>query len=343
MKWTASILHAGSSLSVTDSLIQLHSAGSKAVGWLRNVAGDAPTYPVLVAIEHFLDVCIGKPDVWYKDYKPYVGMLLWVGMWKRVMSARGGEEEFGIKFIFTLGVNLLVLVLVQQNGAWGLLTAGLGLALQSYLGFAIADSFPEQVLSEFSAGSMYCDLSRSLLQTTTVFMGQTCFVFCYVSYLFNNVDPTKLNLAFWFMAFIGLQMAAFFNRGADSLLGEPWDHETWYNLTQQADTSHFSYVHPKTGKTMGPFKRPRLIMQLRGIMGFVMNTVARDFVAFTIPIFLAHFSSPLDFVVYSIGVNFITTLDDMTPKLYSIELESDSEDPSLRKGMTRAYTDNGLW
>jgi len=254
------------------------------------------------------------------------------------MMSRGEEDSFGNKFIFTFGLDLLVLLSVQTYGGWGLAIAGLLIVVQSYA-VAIVDPQPTiEPPEEFHAGSMYNDISRSLLHTVVVFFGQFCFVFCYCSYLFNNLDATKLNYTFWMMAFIGLQMAAFFNRGQDSLLGEPWDHKQWYTLQEAAHRIEFTYKEEKSGKTLGPFRRPRLVMHLRGFMGFVMNTVARDFVAFTIPIFLSHFSSPLDFVVYSIGVNFITTLDDMTPKVYTIHVKDENE-----HGFAGARTDVGLW
>ena len=49
----------------------------------------------------------------------------------------------------------------------------------------------------------------------------------------------------------------------------------------------------------------------RGFFGFVVNTMFRDILAFTIPILLCKFTDPLNFVVYCVGVNFIVTIDDM--------------------------------
>jgi len=298
-----------------------------------------PTYPLLRGCDRLLGPVFDAPSVAYYDWKLWVGLACWVSTWKAVMKQRGGEDGFGEKFIFTFGLNLIMLFLLQQYEGIGVFFAGCVILMQSMLGLYLTLVCSSRLYNSrsmaikhecaFKASSLYQDVQRSLFQTIVVFAGQLFMAYCYGSYLFNNLDPHKFSYTFWLMAFIGLQMAAFFNRGADSLLGECWDYPQWWAISDQAPDVEFWYLHPKTGKRVGPFTKPWLIMHLRGMMGFIMDSVVRDFIAFTVPVLLMHFQSPLDFVVYSVGVNFITRMDDMTTKEYTLE-ERDTE-PTTRR------------
>lgn len=58
-----------------------------------------------------------------------------------------------------------------------------------------------------------------------------------------------------------------------------------------------------------------------------MNSVLRGYLAFTVPLLLIHFSDPLDFIVYAVGVNFISQIDNITPKRYTIETLDETRVP----------------
>lgn len=54
----------------------------------------------------------------------------------------------------------------------------------------------------------------------------------------------------------------------------------------------------------------RMSWLLRCFFGFTVNLLLRDFIAYSVPILLMHFHSPLNCVIYSVAINFIVTLDD---------------------------------
>jgi len=64
----------------------------------------------------------------------------------------------------------------------------------------------------------------------------------------------------------------------------------------------------------------RVDLFMRGILGFWVNAICREIMAYTIPLMLMGFEQPMDFVVYCVGVNFICTLDDMKDKTFQLSM-----------------------
>jgi len=56
----------------------------------------------------------------------------------------------------------------------------------------------------------------------------------------------------------------------------------------------------------------RLSLEIRAVLGFVVNTVYRDLIAFLTPIVLMQSNNAMDFVQNCFAVSYITTLDDLS-------------------------------
>lgn len=183
----------------------------------------------------------------------------------------------------------------------------------------------------FNAQSLYQDVSAPLIQIVFIFVGQIFLVTFYINDLYIRIDRDSISFIFWLAAFFCMQMSAFFNRGADSYLGMPWPTAEWHNIIMQADSINFSCIsfHDKTPQP--PFMSRRSELVLRGIFGFMVNCIFRDILAFTIPILLCHLKTPMDFVVYCVGANFLVTMDDMEAKNFDVSAhEEEEEEPPVR-------------
>jgi hypothetical protein len=169
----------------------------------------------------------------------------------------------------------------------------------------------------FTATSIYQDISLPFLQVCTVFAGQMCLIFFYLSSIFNTLCADTMSYVFWLASFFCLQMAAFFNRGSDSLLGTVWNTSEWTDVIRHAQDAEFWALH--FGGVKKPVSATWTQLVFRGLFGFIVNNVFREVLAFTVPILLSSFSNPLDFVVYCVGVNFIVTIDDMSEKKFEVD------------------------
>jgi len=253
--------------------------------------------------------------VWYADWKLWVGLFAWGATWAKWLKF-GYSASYYWKFLYTFGLNFLVLHAIQYHERQGLGAAMLILIAQcagtTYLWWKNEDVLKRK---GFTATSLYQDISTPFLQATTVFAGQMCLILFYLSAIFNTLKPETMSFVFWSASFICLQMSAFFNRGGDSLLGATWKTSEWTSVIMHA--SDVQFLSPNFQGIKAPIEgvhRNELIM--RGLYGFTVNNVFRDILAFTVPILLSQFAKPLDFVVYCVGVNFIVTIDDMNPKKF---------------------------
>jgi len=275
--------------------------------------------PYLSYIEVFLDLVFARQDsiVWYADWKLVVGMCMWLATWIKWL-VYGYTGSYHWKYVYTAGINFLLLHGIQYNGKLGLAAGMLFLIVQcggtTYLWWR-----PAHVIKHggFEAQSLYQDLTKPCLQVTTVFIGQMGLIAFYLSSIFNNLRADELSYVFWIAAFFCLQMSAFFNRGEDSLLGSTWPTSTWADVIQQADVLEYSVAGYGGRKEVIRVNRPGLWMRM--IFGFVVNNGFRDVLAFTVPVLLCQFADPLNFVVYCVGVNFIVTIDDMSPKFFKAQ------------------------
>jgi hypothetical protein len=275
---------------------------------------------VLSAIDAELSLMLNKQQnrPWYDDWKLWLGLGMWLSVWAKWLI-QGYTGSFNWKLMYTCGLNLCILHAIQYNAQQGLLVVMIVLILQT-LGTTFIWWKAPNVLKNggFQASSVYQDLSLSIIQVVTVFIGQMFLVVFYLSSIFNTLQPDKMSFIFWGASFFCLQMAAFFNRGADSYIGTTWKTSEWCDIVKHANDTEFTCMGYKGEERRISVSRIDLFW--RGIFGFIVNNVIRDILAFTIPILLGRFTDPLNFVVYCVGVNFIVTLDDMSPKHFGAHL-----------------------
>jgi len=259
---------------------------------------------------------------WYADWKLWLGLGMWLTVWAKWIKY-GYTGSFNWKLMYTFGLNLGILHAIQYNGQEGLVVVMIGLILQT-IGTTFIWWKEGSVLKTggFEATSVYQDLSATITQIITVFIGQMFLIIFYLSSIFETLQPEKMSFIFWGASFCCLQMAAFFNRGTDSYLGTTWNTSVWCSIVKHAKDTEFTCKRFRGGESRITVSTPDLV--LRGVFGFIVNNVFRDILAFTIPILLCRFTDPLNFVVYCVGVNFIVTLDDMSPKHFGAHLLPDA-------------------
>lgn len=286
-------------------------------------------YPGLQAIHRLLAVVLEADCAWYLDWKLYAGLAVYTGIWIK-WTKYGYKGEYTPKAFLTLSFDILLLAILQHTGRAGfLIVIPLILANGLYGMIAFWSKQDPFGRGNFEADSLYQCLRSPLVQIIFLFVGQTGLIVFYLSSLINNFDMDKFNYVYWLIAYFAMQMSAYFNRGNDGYLGKIWPTSEWYAICAANHKVQYS-TSGRNGKRSAPFTMWTSEVALRGCMGFFINMNVREGIAFTIPILLAQFEDPLSFVVYCIGVNFIATLDDCTPRVYHIELReslpSDLED-----------------
>lgn len=294
--------------------------------------------PYLAHIDTLLASYFERKDsiVWYADWKFLFGLCMWIATWWKWLIY-GYSGNYHWKYVYTAGINLLVLHGIQYNGQEGLLAVMILLIMQcggtTYLWWKEADVLKR---GGFDAHSVYQDLSKPILQVCTVFVGQMGLVTFYLSSIFSTLHPDTISYVFWITSFFCLQMSAFFNRGEDSLLGSTWPTSTWADIINIANVAEFSVAGFHGKELILKVNRPDLVMRM--IFGFIVNNGFRDVLAFTVPILLCQFTDPLNFVVYCVGVNFIVTIDDMSPKHFKAHhLGAEEEGEAERISPSKRY------
>merc|ERR1719456_7862 len=159
----------------------------------------------------------------------------------------------------------------------------------------------------FECDTLYLDLTLPMEQIWVLFVAQICVWWFYMTSIIYQFDFDKVNYFFWVVAYLSMQMTMIFNRGGDSVLGNPFPVHEVYRLMTNAN----SMTLEVEDSDKEPFKMGTLNILMRGLTGFLVNSICREIMAYTIPLMLMGFEQPMDFVVYCVGVNFICTLDDV--------------------------------
>jgi len=260
----------------------------------------------------------------YADWKLWIGFILWFGVifkWVRY----GYRAVYWVKAVYTLGMNLMLLSFVQHFGTTGIyLCSGpilLQTAISTWLFWKPSDILRSGV---FSSMNIYEDIGGPGLQVVFLFLGQLSLLLMYFCALFRAADTTTRNYNFWVVSYLAIQMSAFFNRGANSQLGQVWNGSLWLAILQNARQVSFSYS--AFGGKETHFRVSRWEMVGRGFAGVIVNNMFREALAFTVPIMLMFLSDPFEFVGSCLALNFIVTLDDMEAKEYKVLVESSTLD-----------------
>jgi hypothetical protein len=173
----------------------------------------------------------------------------------------------------------------------------------------------------FECDTMYMDMTLPWFQILVLFLAQIGVWWFYFSSVLWNLNMDKINYTFWMASFIIMQVTMIFNRGDDSVLGNKFPIVEWSALMENRNRNpHLSCTEEEFGPE--PLHVGSLLM--RGVMGYLCNTILREIMAFTIPLMLCSFTEPMDFVVYCVGVNFICTVDDMKEdKIFDVMFADD--------------------
>jgi len=212
--------------------------------------------------------------------------------------------------LMALGLDLAALSLLQQFLTRGFL--GVLIMVMFNVHYTIV-LFHSADLAEPDAGeertitvySLYEDVLSDLTQLIVVFIAQTVLFFylLYASFV-NYKDSSDVTYGFFITAYL-VQMSGMFKRGADSVLGPTWKLERFRGMTHI--NRNVEYQKGQDWVSVGQWK-----MELRKVMGFTVNTVYRDLIAFLTPIVLMQSDDAMDFVQNCFAVSYITTLDDLS-------------------------------
>mmetsp|Transcript_100015 Transcript_100015/g.188220 ORF Transcript_100015/g.188220 Transcript_100015/m.188220 type:complete len:354 (+) Transcript_100015:57-1118(+) len=272
---------------------------------------------------------IDSHQKWYSDWKIWCGIVVYSAVKCKWLCFKY-ENKYHIKLLSVFSVNLVVLHMIQfyQN-------SGLEFTLLLIITHAVVkakvtyEAKDLMKTGKFTADNIYMAISEPMLEVHVVFLGQLLFIGFYFYALWTGLpkdgQPGKYNYFFWFASYIAVQMTLYFKRGRESQLGHAMDIPSsvylWNNLSQL----QFSSVPSEDGPPTPPFVISPAPYAARCFMNFVANIAIRDLVAFTVPVLLMSFHDPLNCVVYSIGVNFIATMDDLEGRIYTLHWRHDSE------------------
>lgn len=279
--------------------------------------------PILRCIDHQIGEVFGKyTEIWYLDYKIWLGVLLFVVVWSKWIL-RGYDKSYHIKAVYTLALNIIILHFMQYFGNKGIVCAVLLAAAQNIpLTWLWWRRYDLVKSGGFTANSLYQDFSNPLLQSLILFLGQVSLCGCYLSALFDEFEESHSSYLFWLTSYSAMQMSAFFNRDGDSQLGSVWPTARWHDIIQHGSEVSWTV---KDGKNPHSIRVTKIDLIVRGVMGFAVNCVFRDVFAFTIPVLLMQSKNPLEFVIFSVGVNYVVTIDDMSEKEFRVVK---TEDPT---------------
>jgi len=261
----------------------------------------------------------GAESAWFEDWKLWIGGTLWFAVLFRWLR-HGYNGLYWVKAAFTAGLNLTILSSVQHFGEAGVYLSCAAVVLQTivstYVFWKPSDAWEKK---QFCARSLYEDIGGPCLQAVFLFVGQFSLILLYFCALFRGLDSSTRNYTHWVLAYFAVQMSAFFNRGANSQLGQVWNGSLWLTVLRSTRKAKFSCT--VFGGDERYFQVSYAEMLARGFMGFVVNNLFREAMAFTIPIMLMVLSDPFEFIGSCLALNFVVTLDDMDAKEYKVHAE----------------------
>lgn len=290
-------------------------------------------YPYIAAIHEDLSKVFGKySEHWWQDWKLWIGLSLWLAVWaKWLKNGYRRTQPYWERALFAFGLNIAILHQLQYATTIkkGMLVVCAVLSAQSLLQSVtwfktevdedekakLQKGTPRSVEGKIYADTLYLDLSLPVEQICVLFVAQLCIWWFYMTSILSNFRFSHVNYCFWLVAYLAMQMTMIFNRGDDSVLGNPFPCHDVYRLIMTCDKVTLQ-LEGSEEEASEKFKISKVNVIMRGLMGFFCNAILREIMAYTIPLMLMGFAEPMDFVVYCVGVNFICTIDDMTPRQF---------------------------
>lgn len=250
------------------------------------------------------------PKCAWADPKLLLGFLMWASMcWSWISGPY--RAEYTSKAVYVLGLNLIILTLLQYYDSAGLFIAlvfiACNLVVKTKILWVPTDL---KAAGKYGADSMYEDLSLPMIQLWFLFCGQLIYAgFYFYALFFHLHNHDDFEYLHWVSGYVCVQMTAIFNR-QNNYLGPDWNTAEFIDLIRIAPRTSFS-EYREGGEGGQPFRVARPQLVVRFLMGFIVNSGVREMTAFTIPVLLGTFYDPLNCVVYSLAIAFITTLDDI--------------------------------
>lgn len=273
----------------------------------------------------------------WQDAKFWLGLLCLFGC---LAYRKYGEYAFGVehiditKFVYNMGVNLIVLAIVQgssHNVVVYLCAFVLALEFPNVLKFGfgqtramcVRNNVYMDLVSVFTANNVYMDLDRHPCRIVLVFLGQILLTTLYILSLKDSITSIRSgtsngNYFYWVVAVIAVQSAALYNDSRGSQLGPTWDYKQWRLLVRLCFSGSVFHDHVASGDKV---ETTRLHCCVRCVADFVINAFVRDLIGYTIPLFLMVAESEMDVVKDALALAFITQLDNLDKREYNLELE----------------------
>lgn len=295
---------------------------------------DKHKYPFIARAHVQLARVFGKiNEHWSADWKLWVGLFFWLAVWTKWV-VHGYDEIYYQRAFFAFGINIVILHILQYASSikTGMFFVCVILSAQhvaqSIIWFkseAGDSKTPRQ--EKFTCDCMYLDFSLPAEQIIVLFVSQCVIWWFYMTSILGNFDFNHVNYMFWVVAYLAMQMTMIFNRGDDSVLGNPFPVHEVHKVLLNCHKITFTLE----GGDDAPFKLSKSTVIMRGVMGYFCNGILREIMAYTIPLMLMGFAEPMDFVVYCVGVNFICTLDDMNPRVFVMDTDDSEIEASTKE------------
>mmetsp|Transcript_78363 Transcript_78363/g.143437 ORF Transcript_78363/g.143437 Transcript_78363/m.143437 type:complete len:301 (+) Transcript_78363:116-1018(+) len=273
---------------------------------------------------------------WDHDWRFWVGLTLWILVWIKWLFIQY-EEKFYIKFISVFGFDLLTLIIVENFRSSGMrVLIALCLVQAVFKAITMRMYEPPILWKEegFTATSFYESLDKPFLQCFTIFLGQLVsmlFIMHTMSEELEAIDfeKTRLMYLFWLTSVVNPQMATMFLRGDDSVVGGKFPINFWEDLWKKGyklRSRKFGFNGDSDDCFGKPIPISKGMICSRALMDFLVNGFMREIIAYLVPIVLMNSSDPLAFVMHSVALNWVCTIDDMTGQDFRVEWESEDKE-----------------
>jgi len=252
------------------------------------------------------------------DVKLWIGIIMWGAIWAYWLRHIGEESairhlavsKYWTTAVMVLGLDLAALSFLQQLKTLGFLGVFTMVMINTHCTRILfhakdLEKPPAGEEKTIPAESLYEDVLSSFMQLIIVYITQTClFLYLFYASFVQYTNDGDVCYGFWVTAYL-VQMSGMFKRGKDSQLGATWHIERFRGMTH----INQSVEYKKDGKWVSISQWQ---MYCRRFMGFTVNTVYRDLIAFLTPIVLMQSDDAMDFVQNCFAVSYITQLDDIS-------------------------------
>jgi len=275
----------------------------------------------------------GFLPVWMMDTKGWIGLLLFIAYClirrRNIWSAQKQSQFWGhpLRWMKVLGVNLIILSLVQIHPRFGIDYAAYGalsmMIVQSLLRWycgnpheTIYDSTDvEQLIPEpidstisdqahsnaanneesFTSQDVYDSPDSPCNLVITVFCGQLLLFLIYWDSLVQGFGTGPVSYAHWFVAMAGVQMVAFVGRDSDGELGPGFNEATFKKMWQAEEILKDDRQIPCH----------KILVGLRFGLSFIVNKWIREVLKITIPVLLMQEPDAMNVVKDAVAIAFI--------------------------------------